>query len=167
MMHLKTYELFNFFKKKDKVEKNEFSMEIVRELIEADLDGVMFPKDLVCDATEDVNIEILPYIKLEKCRYHPRLGKYRSYTGEDILHSRTGFRGGKDAFMLSIREFPQEALDIIELGAKYGAVQARFETMLRVIESLNKERFREFGMGIMLNEYHHVGDSVLIFKIGE
>lgn len=166
MKHLKTYEFFDFFKKK-KTNDIQLDIDLIRDLLESDLDGVKFR-----------GIEITTIIKFENCRCKksgdkPKLTHDKDWLGEEISYSHTGHYNGVDGILVNY--------DIGSLESHFNSLnQARrpnqtgvykldtreiFFLSKKILDLINKDRMQEFGIGYCINKHHYIGDGIVFYKL--
>jgi hypothetical protein len=162
MKHLKTYEFFDFFKKKKKINNNQFDIEIIKDLLESDLDGVNFR-----------GVEVTTVLKFESCRFKssgdkPKLTHDKNWFKEDVSYSSTGHYNGTSGFLMNydinlintIRKQRISNVDTNELD-----MRDIFFLTKKIIDSINKDRMQEFGIGYCINKHHYIGDGIVFYKL--
>lgn len=159
MNHVKTYELFNFFKKKP---KDPIDIDLLKDLLESDLYDVNFR-----------GVDVLTVIKFEKCRFRggsnglPNLTR-DEWFGQVIGHSATGYYNGVDGILMNydvklinnIRKQKISDIDRNELDFR-----DIFNLTRKVLSSINKDRMSEYGIGFCINKHHYIGDGIVFYRL--
>jgi hypothetical protein len=159
----------DFFKKKykDKITDSEFSIGLVRDLVESDVDNIRFhlPTGSITSGFNNT-IDLAPLLRITTCRFkpnwfggnnHPKLEKEK-YELRNVEYSTTGFANGVSGFYLTIDAEQYVKTRLIDN-------HARFDIMWDIFKALNKERMDEYGIGFCLNKHHTIGDSIVLYKL--
>lgn len=156
-----------FGKKKDKATTDEITIDLVRDLVESDLDNIRFhlPTGTITSGFNNT-IDLVPLLRISTCRFkpnwirnkeYPKLEKGK-YENRNVEYSTTGFFNGVSGFYLTIDAGQYVKTRLIDN-------HARFDIMWDIFRTLNKERMAEYGIGFCLNKHHSIGDSIVLYKL--
>ena len=167
MKFIKTYELFGFLKKK-RPEK-EFDIDLLKQLLYSDLDGVKWTqlsKNIHRESESEVRIRDLSTIVdelLDWCRFkpdskgHPKLHS-TDWFANFVYCSKTGYRDGPRGVWLNTRN--SQTVKDLKLD-----IREFYQFMNIILKNLNKERMEEYGIGFCPNEHSQPFDSILFYNL--
>lgn len=162
MKYVKTYEFFIFKRKKKTLDKD-----VLKELLESDLDGLVFRGN---DILSNMHITNQQYYN--KLNGSPKITK-DTYFNREIEYSTPpqGLRPILAGGSLMLVDKDGKMGILIRMRAQY-AFQTRnmsnmeeFDMIYKVFDTINKERMEDFGIGFCFFKSGIYPDSILFYSL--